>query len=636
MLGKLKSSLLCATLLTAAGLAAPQCAGASEAVARAEPGRPVAFDVVLPLRNRDKLEGFVAALHDPASPSYHHWLTPAQFGLRFGPDAAAVERVAASLRSRGFTVTAQTRSLHVTGTSDQVERNFGTRLLLGRTPEGVTHIMGESALRLPAEFTQSGAQIFSFSPHVAHTHAAITGKVDPANRYSETGTYWFDDLKQAYSYPSVQATVTVGGKVKPLDGTGVTLGVLMSSDIFDSDIAAVFDHENWSAISGKPDPVLAGRVYVNGGATTASPALDEASLDTQEELTGAPGASVILYDIPDLSDGNIFAGYVTIIEANTVDLVSSSFGECELEYTAKYNHGTSQLGILQAYHELFLQGNSQGITFLASSGDSAGKECPSVSYYPDLGNGVFLKGVSTPAADPAVTAVGGTNVITGYNQGTLDSPYVGENGWSDPEIPYDPFGTGTTASGGDWGAGSGYSAIFAQPSYQTLVNTGSTTARSVPDIGMQVGGCPGGISKLRHVPGKGEFCNGLDNPRDGNGNSQRSAVVVSIAAGNGGGFYGLIGTSVSSPELAGATALLIEQKGRMGNLNTYIYGLAAKQAAGKGPYFHTNIPGFNGLVNTQLNAAYGLTAGVGTPIVAAYVGQPKAPLSGTPQTPSNP
>ena len=633
----LKNWLLCATLLAGGALTAGNAVAAPAAATRAEPGHPVAFDVVLPLRNRDTLESFVAALHDPASPSYHHWLTPAQFGLRFGPDAAAVERVAASLRARGFTVTAQTRSLHATGTSDQVERNFGTHLMLSRTAEGVTHIAQDSALTLPSEFAESGAQIFSFSPHVAHTHSRIaTGKLDPANRYSETGTYWFDDLKQAYGYPSVQDTVSVKGATKPLDGTGVTLGVLMSSDVFDSDIAAVFDHENWSAISGKPDPVLAGRVYVNGGATTASPALAEASLDTQEELTGAPGASVILYDIPDLSDGNVFAGYVTIIESNTVDLVSSSFGECELEYTAKFNHGTSQLGILQAEHELFLQGNSQGITFLASSGDNAGKQCPSVSYYPDLGNGVFQKGVSTPAADTAVTAVGGTNVVTGYVQGTLDSPYAGENGWSDPEIPFDPFGIGTLAKGGVWGAGGGYSTIFAQPHYQTLVNTGSTTARALPDIGMQVGGCPGGISKLRHVPGIGQFCNGLDNPQDGSGNSQRSAVVVSIAAGNGGGFYGLIGTSVSSPELAGATALLIEQKGRMGNLNSYLYDLAARQAAGKGPYFHTSIPGFNGVVNTNLNAAYGLTAGVGTPIVAAYVGQPNAPLSGTPQTPSNP
>ena len=631
----LKSALCCATLLAGAACA-PRAAIAAPVPLRAEAARPVAFDVMMPLRNADTLEAFVAALHDPASPSYHKWLTPAQFGLRFGPESSKVAAVAASLRARGFDVTVQTRSLHVTGTAAQVEANFATRLLLGRTPEGVTHVMQERPVTLPSEIAAAGAQIYSFSPHVAHVHSRrATGPINPANRYSPTGTYWFDDLKQAYGYPAVTATVTAAdGTTQPYDGTGVTLGVLMSSDIFDTDLAATFDHENWSTISGKPDPTLFARRYINGGASTASPALDEASLDTQEELTGAPGAHVVLYDIPDLSDGNVTAGYIAIDERNEVDLVSSSFGGCELSYTKAYNGGTSYLGILQSEHELFLQGNAQGITFLASSGDNAGKECPDITYSDGLGNGVFQKGISEPAADPAVTAVGGTNVITGYNEDSLDSPYIGENGWTDPEVPYDYYGTGYTVSAGFWGAGGGYSQVFAQPKYQTLVSTGSTTRRSTPDIGMQVGGCPGGISVLD----ANGTCSGGGIKKDGNGNSQRSAVVVAIGAGQkGGGFFGLIGTSVSSPELAGATALLIERKGRMGNLNTYIYGLAARQAAGKGVYFHTAIPGFNGLRDTDLGPTYGLTAGVGTPIVARFVGAPgNTPLTGTPQTPGNP
>ncbi len=630
----LKSALCCATLLAGAATAS-QAAAAPVSAVRAEATRQVAFDVMMPLRNADSLEAFVAALHDPASPSFHKWLTPAQFGLHFGPESSKVAAVAASLRARGFAVTVQTRSLHATGSAAQVEANFGTHLLVGTTAQGVTHVMQETPVKLPAEIAATGAQVFSFSPHVAHVHSVrATGRLDPANRYSDTGTYWFDDLKEAYAYPAVTATVTAAdGTTKPYDGTGVTLGVLMSSDIFDADIAAVFDHENWSTISGKLDPVLFARRYVNGGATTASNALDEASLDTQEELTGAPGARVVLYDIPDLSDGNVAAGYIAVDEDNAVDLVSSSFGGCELDYTAAYNGGQSFLGILKSQHELFLQGNAQGITFLASSGDNAGKECPDPTYSDGLGNGKFGKGISEPASDPAVTAVGGTNVITGYNEGTLESPYVGENGWSDPEIPYDPYGTGYTATGGYWGAGGGTSEVFPIPSYQTLVTTGSTTRRSTPDIGMQVGGCPSGISVLD----SNGMCSGGGVKKDGAGNSQRSAVVVSIAAGQGGGFYGLIGTSVSSPELAGATALLIETQGRMGNLNTYIYNLAKQQAAGSGRYFHTAIPGFNGLKATEISPSYGITAGVGTPIVASFVGAPaNTKLTGTPQTRSNP
>ncbi len=632
---RLKTALCSATLLAGLGYISAASASAPAAI-RAEATRPVAFDVMMPLRNADKLEAFVAALHDPASPSFHHWLTPAQFGLRFGPSTAGVEAVAASLRARGFNVSVQTRSIHATGSAAQAEATFGTHLLLGRTPEGVTHIMQETPVQLPAEIAATGAHVLSFSPHVAHVHSRIiSGPLNPNNRYSETGAYWFTDLKQAYAYPSVTSTVTAhDGTVKPYDGTGVTIGVLMSSDVLDSDIQAVFDHENWTTITGQPAPKLFGRVYVNGGATTASPAFDEASLDTQEELTGAPGAHVILYDIPDLSDGNTSAGYITLIEQNAVDLVSSSFGGCERFQSALYNGGQSYYGILDAEHELFLQGNAQGITFLASSGDSSGKSCPSPSYFKGAKTD-FVPGIETPAADPNVTAVGGTNVVTGYTQGSLDSPYVAENGWIDPEIPYDPYGLGVKVVGGDWGAGSGYSYHFAKPAYQMLVDTGSTTRRAVPDVGMQVGGCPGGISKVNKTA---PYCTGGNNPMNGNGNGQRSAVVVAVNAGQtGGGFFGFIGTSVASPEFAGATALLIERRGRMGNLNTYLYELAARQAAGKGTYFHTNIPGYNGIENTNLNSAYGLTAGVGTPIVTHYVGAPgNTVVSGTPQTPSNP
>jgi subtilase family serine protease len=231
-----------------------------------------------------------------------------------------------------------------------------------------------------------------------------------------------------------------------------------------------------------------------------------------------------------------------------------------------------------------------------------------------------------------VTAVGGTNLVTSAAPGSLDSAYVSENGWSDPEIPYDPYGIGAVVSGGFWGAGGGFSGYFARPSWQAAVNTGSTTQRAVPDVGMQVGGCPGGISKLDHGA-----CDGGNLKQNGAGNRQRSFVIVSIGAGQtGGGFYGVIGTSVAAPELAGATALLIERYGRLGNLNTYLYQLASLQAAGKGVFFHTNIPGFNGLAQTNLNPAYSLTTGVGTPIVNIYTTAGAVELSGTPLTATNP
>ena len=87
-------------------------------------------------------------------------------------------------------------------------------------------------------------------------------------------------------------------------------------------------------------------------------------------LGTAPGAKETMYDIPDLSDENIADAYSAINEDNAVDVVSSSFGECELDFTPAYNGGTDYTYILKIFHQLFVQGNAQGITFVASSGDN--------------------------------------------------------------------------------------------------------------------------------------------------------------------------------------------------------------------------------------------------------------------------
>ena len=639
--------------------ASAQPVGTLKLVGPAQAAATVHFDVFLPLRNVDKLDALVKAQTDKTSSQYHKWLTPAQFGVEFGPSPTTVKSVAAYLQSRGFTVKTYIRSVRATGTADLVNRNFGVRLVTAKADAGTTHIVTNDSFKMPSELAAVGAKIFSFAPHVAqvysmkvsdkpldvgthrtagnpgpkniHGYASNSAGRSADNRYSTDGPYWFDDLKQANYYPSAKATVSVGGNTVPLNGTGTTIAALMSSDVLDSDIQAVFDHENWSTITGTPDPTLAGRFYVDGGAPFGNGASLEASLDTQQELTGATGANVVLVDIPDLSDGNILAGYLDIDEYDFADVVSSSFGECELFYFPEYNGGQDYRGVLAAEHELFLQGNSEGITFLASSGDSAGKECPSPSYFAG-GPAHFDIGVSTPAADPNVTAVGGTNLVTNYTAGSLDSTYAGQNAWEDPEFPSDPYGEGVNVTGGFWGAGSGYSKYFAAPSYQSLVDTGSTTQRAVPDVGMMVGGCPYGS---RDYNPNTNVCNGGNKAYNGAGNTDRSSVAVAYGVGVGGGFYAVIGTSVSSPEFAGVVSMLVEQGGRQGNLNPYLYSLAAAGTPANHA-FQRNIPGYNGVQNTDLNDTYGLSVGVGTPIVVRFLGDTGVPVAKTPQTPSNP
>ena len=43
---------------------------------------------------------------DKASPNYHKWLTPEQFGKQFGPSDGDLQTVTAWLQSRGFQIAA--------------------------------------------------------------------------------------------------------------------------------------------------------------------------------------------------------------------------------------------------------------------------------------------------------------------------------------------------------------------------------------------------------------------------------------------------------------------------------------------------------------------------------------------------
>ncbi len=618
-----KYSLFCATALIS-GLALASAAPAApvergSAVRAASDSEGVHFEVYLPLRNAADLDALIQAQQSKGSPQYHQWLTPAQFAVRFGPTQASMTRAEAAIRAAGLTVTAtHSHSFHVVGDAAHVGAMLHTRFNDVRSSTGAGRMIAQSKPVLPAALVQEGARIMAFSNvPLHHTLAIRTASPITNNRYSAEGPYWFDDLKQAYDYPDY----TVGHT--RVDGTGVRVAVLMSDLLFPGDVAAAFNHEQFTALSGRPAPSVT-TVLVDGGGVVGGPGSFEASLDVQQVLGGAPGAAVTLISIPDLSDQSIIDGYSTIVESNQFDIVNSSFGGCELEYTPAYNGGTDFTSILQTYHEIFAQGNAQGITFVASSGDQGGLLCPSINYGVPGASPKFVAGVSTPADDPDVTAVGGGNLLTTAVPGSLDSAYVSENGLGDPDVPYDIYGIGQNVSGGYWGAGGGVSSVFGRPAYQRLVNTGSSVFRTLPDVGMQVGGCPSGLAAS---------CNATD-----------SAAVVAYGVGVGGGFFGVIGTSVSSPEFVGALALYEQFNHRQGNVNYLLYLAGAVQTAAGGAhapqplqFYHRNVNGFDGLYHgNQPNVNYTYIFGNGSPDVRKLFGFFAAPPAGLPQTPTNP
>ena len=597
-------------------------------IAAATPDAQVDFEVFLPLRDQAGLEALVTAQHTPGSSLFHAWLTPAQFAERFGPTAASMARAQAAIRAAGLQVTeVGARSFHVSGDAAHAGRLIGASLALVSSLSGGTRFIATRDPVLPDALLREGARIAAFTGIPARRpNSAITGQASPENRYGTVGTYWFTDLKQAYDYPSFQSP---GAPYPVANGAGVKVAVLMSDLIYSSDVTALFNAEKYAAITKRASPTVT-TVKVDGGGVQGGPGSFEASLDVQQVLGGAPGATVTLVSIPDLSDQHIMDGYNYIVKRNTFDIVNSSFGGCELEYTAPYNGGVDYTYILGLYDQIFLQGNSQGITFVASSGDQGGVLCPSPNYGVAGASPTFIAGVSTPADDPRVTAVGGGNLVTTFTNGSLNAAYVRESAYGDPDAPYDIYSIGQKVSGGYWGAGGGVSAVFAAPTYQSLVNTGSKAFRTIPDVGMQVGGL--GFSKA-----------GCASPARSCG-ADDSSVVTAYKVGKGGGYYDTIGTSVASPEFVGALALYEQTNRRQGNVNAYLYaqGLAQTLAGGASApaskqYYHRSMPGFDGSwAGGYPSANYDYIYGNGSPDVRKLFGLTTYAPAGAPQTASNP
>ena len=624
-----------------------------QSLGAADPNTPTHFSVYFPLTNQAALEQLVNDQTNSSSPSYHKWLTPAQFKAQFGPKPSDVAAVSARLEGAGFTITAvHTQSIEVTGTVADVEALFSTRLNQVRTHAGKIKLSAAARpLSLPAELAAAGAVIPAFYPQLsAHVHSArlagssslgkltATQNASPSQRLSTSFLlYYPDDLNEAYSFPSFRTEAgPLFGPKKQIAGVGSHIGIVIDSVINPADLNASFNSEvfigpyvdiqDYSAVSNLPLPSVTIRP-VNGGSGPFDPNSGdavEASLDTQMSLGTAPGAQETLYNIPDLTNASVIDGYAAVDDDNSVDVVSSSFGECELDFTAAANSGPGYTSFIPTIHQLFLQGNAQGITFVASSGDNGAVPCTSIAFDNNPTNGTsFIKGVENPASDPNVTGVGGTNLVTVPTPTPNDSTYSQENADYDPLLPAEALvgpDEVVTINNNTWGSGGGYSIFFSKPLYQLFATT-TQPGRAVPDVALMMGGCPVGSDT------EAGACNG-----------PRSAVILWFA----GSVALVIGTSSSSPEMAGVLALNVEMNGRMGNANPLIYNLSFMQTV-TGPLtpqgaqvFHRNIEGNNNGYKVKPGDSYSTVLGNGTLNVKNFLGLQSAAPAGTPGTPSNP
>jgi len=134
----LSAALIAVAMLVIAQVAAAQTnltlhgnhtAEAANLITRASSNRLLTVHVAFALRNQAALTELLSDLNNPASPQYHHWLTPAEFEARFGRTQAEVAAVREWLVNQGFQVVHESsRGVTSTGTVANAEGAFATTI----------------------------------------------------------------------------------------------------------------------------------------------------------------------------------------------------------------------------------------------------------------------------------------------------------------------------------------------------------------------------------------------------------------------------------------------------------------------------------------------------------------------------
>ncbi len=101
---------------------------------------------------QQELTQYLSDLDNPASPAYHKWLTPEQFGTAFGVSQSDVLQIQGWLQSHGFEIEkipAAHNVIEFSGTFDQVRSAFHTSIHTFMV-NGETHFANLSDPQIPA------------------------------------------------------------------------------------------------------------------------------------------------------------------------------------------------------------------------------------------------------------------------------------------------------------------------------------------------------------------------------------------------------------------------------------------------------------------------------------------------------
>ena len=523
------------------------------------------------------LDKLLAAQQDPSSPQYHKWLTPEEFGVKFGMAQSDLDKVQTWLEQQGLSIDRVARSrnmIRFTGTVGQLEQAFQTEMHYYKAG-AETHFAPSTALSVPAAIAptvQTVSNLSNSRPRAMHVRArgAFTS--------SKSGNNFFAPGDIALTY-DVSPLYTAG-----IDGTGQSITVIGQSTIDPKDI------ENFQSAAGLPkkDPVM---VLVPGSGSSTVIAGDEGESDLDVEWSGAiaKGATINFVYTGSSTNFNAFDSIQYAILEDIGNIITISYGACE---TAIQKSNFS-------LETVFQQAAAQGQTILASSGDQGSTACSGDT------NGLTQTeqdaiAVNYPASSPYVTAVGGTEIS---NANATSSTYWSTTSGSDlitsakqyiPEIAWNDNSTqsGLSASGG------GASALFAKPSWQKgVAGIPNDGKRDLPDVSLY---------SSPNLPGY-LFCTGDKSDwitASSTGPAQSASCNSGFRDGTSGGNYLTVagGTSFAAPIFAGMVALINQKQGwtsGQGLANTALYTLAGNAS--------TYSSGFHDVTSGNNNCSAGST-----------------------------
>jgi kumamolisin len=413
---------------------------------RAAPGGQQRIVVGLALRNSEALEAFLAAVQDPASPSYGQFLSQEEFNALYAPTDADEAAVVSYLQQSGLRVTDRAPNRLVVGARGSVaalERAFGVQIH-DISFRGARHHTPLEEPTFPAELARAVAGVTGLDDLVErHPRLAVSGPVEVPHAALGSNCCHLSPNDLAAFYDTPTTTNTGAGQ------TIVVMGVFAWSDTDNT----TFDGQ-WGL---PPLPTGSGQVCTGSpgasGCAFSSKNSIEIALDVEYAHGTAPGARILNYMAASTSLADFTVAYNRIVTDNPGHVVTTSWGACEAGMSAATQ---------QSDDNVFANGNAIGQSWFAASGDAGSRDCNN------------LLTVDSPANSPHVMGVGGTTPHCSAGM-TSSSPacagYGSETGWS--------------------GSGGGVSQVFARPGFQTGCGVPAGTQRLVPDVALEADTSPG-------------------------------------------------------------------------------------------------------------------------------------------------